>query len=129
MPHTPTDALEKLSDAELNEIFAVEVAALENIHWIDHVRVYGGEYPNVSSVPNFCSSADAVLPFLEKFDWVDISREHEDLPNQWTVAISKQRDRGQLYHAAHRLLSRAAALALIKAKRAEKDAAYWERGE
>lgn len=63
--------------------------------------------------PDYCNDANAVLPLLEKYEYIDISRDVEFLGG-WTVAISVKRE-GGLYHAASPTFPKAAVVALLKA--------------
>lgn len=68
--------------AAINEAVAVHVSKLENLHWIDHVRVYGGAYPDVRSLPDYATSADAVLPLLDKFFYIWSAERDSYMPTE-----------------------------------------------
>jgi hypothetical protein len=61
------DNLDTLSDAELNEAFAVDVAG-----WVMNSTRTSGIDPTKSfegKPPSYATSADAVLPWLERHGW------------------------------------------------------------
>ena len=68
---------------------------------------------------DFAASADAVLPYMRSYEYVDISREHEDPPREWCVVVAVTRE-SRIYIGQSPSFARAACIALILAKRAEK---------
>ncbi len=120
------DSLESLSDQALSEVFACEVAGWKQFG--DHSPAWGcrtGLPPDDVMQPcrPFSTSADAVLPFLEKHfvetEWCSPGQHHPNDPDghQWRIRIP-----GVLVGADGRAptFARAACLALIKAHRAAK---------
>ena len=103
-----SDELDQLSDAALSERFAVEVAGI----WPEN---YSPELHGI-----FATSADAVLPMLRNYEYVDVSREHEDPPREWCVVLSVTRESRPIYFGQAPTFARAACIALLRAKRAEK---------
>jgi len=61
---------------EQQRIAIAEACELKNLHWIDHCLVYGGEYPDVRSVPDYpkdlnaMHEAEKVLTTEQQFDYV-----------------------------------------------------------
>lgn len=100
------DNLDQLSDAALSETFAVEVAGYTK-QWADFTG------PTLT----FATSADAVLP------WVEQHAEHINThrcSSHWTVAICIPNEKRRNFVASASNFPRAACIALIRAKRAEK---------
>ena len=122
-----SDELDKLTDAELSELFAVEVAGwkVEREQFIDYWFDADGDDCNN---PTFATDANAVLPWLEKFkeDCVKIQlvknsiwrftlfKPHVGFGSGNTKCISTCKSIS---------FPRAACIALIRAKRAEKQEA------
>lgn len=107
--------LNELTDAELSECFAVEVAG-----WTKPNGMW--THPNgtpMGFIPPFSTSADAVLPWLEKHLCVSVTW----AANGWHVVIHTETGSGDDYdmpvlgQADDAALSRAACIALIEAKR------------
>ena len=70
-----------------------------------------------ASKRDFATSADAVLPLLEKFVWVDIGRDADYDGGPWHVALAihRESEHGALFTAAEQTLPRAACIALLRA--------------
>ena len=86
MADTQNPELESLTDAQLSEVFAVEVAG-----WVD-VNTIHWQKPDVEKLPHwnrfaplplFAASADAVLPFLEKHS-ISVERVCYE---EWSIVI------------------------------------------
>lgn len=116
---TPSDKLDELTDFELSEVFAKEVAGWRN----DPDEGWYDENGLSRPWPDFAASADAVLPFLEKLPsgceigwWPSVA---------WSVQFYvPSRHPGNCFKSeceAAGTLPRAACIALIAAKRAEKE--------
>lgn len=129
-----TDALDSLPDSALNELFAVEVAELEPIgsragywHSLNRHKIPGARVPEVN-IHLFCIRADAVLPWLQKWNGEagDVAIYSGD--GYWQVSLfegrmdSAKNQSGQAGGSFARAISvpRAACVALIRAKRARK---------
>ena len=137
-----TDQLDQLTDAQLSEVFAREVAAW-GIHsrntafWVDAEKRDGTAFDVRALVGElrFATSADAVLPFLERQrawskgtvgqavtvygERLSPSPKPEGVPDsEWMILAPI----GHHWNEAKPLVSfaRAACIALIRAKRAEK---------
>lgn len=121
--------LSELTGAELNEAFAVEVAGWKRCRspfqsktdpssrgW-DDPKCYGRQ-----ELPKWSISADAVMPWLEKFDCVSISMN----AGTWNVHIYTESGSGETFdmlvlgEADAPTFARAACIALIEWKRREK---------
>ena len=120
------NALDQLTDRELSEVFAVEVAGWEIAHF-NH-PTYGRIGYKVQEelqddvgweFPGFATSADAVLPFLERMCFFTAGREPHLDGKPWYVAVAATEEEGQLNSGLAPTFARAACIALIKAKRAE----------
>lgn len=121
---TPDD-LDSKPERELNELFAVEVAGLTDLHWsavserLSCADPSGGRM----EVPPFSTSADAVLTWLEKWPDVNIHRVGCD---GWQVAImnvkrtAQGEDIGIVSDTWEATFPLAATKALIRAYRAQK---------
>jgi hypothetical protein len=119
------DTLDQLTDAELSEVFAVEVAGF--------IHKPGANWP--WSFPDggvcvhdeqgdFATSADAVLPFTDAFPFCDITRESHLNGKPWSVGVARTIEGDDaVIHALAPTWARAICIALIRAKRAEKGAA------
>lgn len=117
-------ALDQLSDAELSKLFA-EVVRNEFVATNGCCYPTEGHYAVAPlcggwALPPFANSADAVLPFMRNYEYVDVSREHEDPPREWCVVLSPTRTSRPIYIGQAPTFARAACIALIRAKRAEK---------
>ncbi len=135
------DELETLTDAELSELFALEVAGMtkrtEGLFWsADDKRAYiltGSALHDVRKkmrlpctpdlMLSFATDANAVLPFLEKLKkfhiyWDDFRMPAIPLPSSYHIDI-----RGRRLAANVPTLARAICLALVRAKRAAKGGA------
>lgn len=121
-----TDNLDTLRDAELSEVFAVEYAGWREIHPCSCGVQKRGTSPEGKCihVPPFATSADAVLPFLNKWRWMAGNgqplasiRDNDGLMVKM-VKICEP-DLG-LPHAVAPTFARAACIALIRSRRAEK---------
>lgn len=112
-----SDELDSLTDEKLSNKFAVEIAGWisksgSGCNWIEPpTKWYGADGPPLA---NFATSADAVLPFLEKEAEV-VTLRNETTDHRWFVSIKK--NKGQAHTDP---FARCAAIALIRAKRAEK---------
>ena len=106
-----SDELDKLDDAALSEVFAVEVAGWSFLanEW------FAGDFA-MDGLPTFATSADAVLPFLNAAGWRGANVVSG--ADCW-IYIGPLLD----VYAYAPTLARAACLALIRAKRAEKGTA------
>lgn len=115
-----TDNLDTLTDSELNELFAVEVAGLKKHgEGVDGRGWYHSPPPMraISPVGAFTTDANAVLPWLEKELSFNIDRTHlADDDQLYRVSLRKNRDGIGLGPT----LARAAVIALLRAKRASK---------
>jgi len=113
-----TDDLDTKTDAQLSEIFAVEIAGLVK----SKTFTYEGEYSiwldkkGHVDEPNFATSADAVLPWLEKERLAVISCNTKG----WRVEIVRRS--ANVIFAYSDKIARAACIALIRATRARKGA-------
>lgn len=140
------DTLDSLTDAELSELFAVEVAGFTNIRdgypWevndeppevrrVGRVKLFDSDSlpTDPVEVPDFATSADAVLPWLEKTRWAGHSNGMTGSTNGYPHASidiyllgGLARARGECFHgdSLTRSFARAACLALLRAKRASK---------
>jgi hypothetical protein len=122
-----TPELESMPDAQLAEVFAVECAGWTKLtdewrdkhFWSDKYKwLPAGEYPAVSPVREcfFATSADAVLTFLEAArDW----RAYRD---QYSEVIRVSVGLVCVNIGVAPTFARAACIALIRAKRAQKGA-------
>lgn len=111
------DNLDTLSDAELNECFAVEVAGWTSY---DGRRLISPQpRRRIVIPPDFVFDANAVLPWLEKAGNPKIHWAYFGDP-EWQVSLFPN---GTEVVAIAPTFARAAAIALIRAKRAEAPAA------
>ncbi len=133
-----TDELDNLSDEKLSELFALEVAGMtkrtEGLFWsADDKRAYiltGSALHDVRKkmrlpctpalMLSFATDANAVLPWLERAGYFF---RVSGIRAQWTVQIWNCRGEQPDGVATSATLSRAACVALILAKRAEKGGA------
>lgn len=114
-----TDDFSAKTDRELEELFVREIAAWHNGDE-KNGEYRGYQYDakgNITQlglhVPCFCSSADAVMPWLERWRYADL--EWNRITESWQVSLQ----RGEFVGRAD-TFARAAVIALIRAKRAEK---------
>lgn len=112
--------IEQLPDAQLSAIFAREVAgwAGDFVYWKDAEGKEVTDDEEYPIAPFFATSADAVMPFVEK---VACSPHRRRLPDAWLFFVALQD--GTYVKAEATTFARAACIALIKAKRAEKERA------
>lgn len=124
------DNLDALSDAALDEIFAVEVAGWTNIDTylgrnpLPFTRSFRGGtddgltegedtlWHEIKRLPNFTTDANAVLPWLEKQEWSLYFDQGEMNPYILTIEYPEK-----LKAVEAPTFARAAVLALIRAKR------------
>ena len=111
--------LEDMTDAELSEAFALEVAGWrKNImdEWEDtNGKAIWDDFTDWPGNPNFATSADAVLPWLEKYGKFNI---HHSNGGIYEVEIDRLGQQPcNFYFGSATTMARAAAIALIKAKR------------
>lgn len=128
--------LDALTDAELSELFAVEVAGFAGVRdgtpWevndeppavrrVGRVKLHDtSKEAVVMEVPDYATSADAVLPWLEKEKACEAFRVYqrtgglvdESLPLIWRVRVAFASPCAEAA-----TFARAACLALIRAKR------------
>lgn len=117
------DELDSLSDQELSERFAVEVAGWTRGYLGNPTMWVHPDGAPMGFIPEFSRSADAVLPFCEKFDNTVIVFNS----GSWSVEIQKETGtvEGEDYDIVSIAeyddpkLARAACLALLKAKEAK----------
>lgn len=109
-----TDNLDQLTDAELDEVFAVEVAGWTvdkslcddpQCHMM-HESICGPEGESIT--PHFSTSMDALMPWLETMDDATITR----LGPRWLVQML-----GGVTETETNSLPRAVCIALIRANR------------
>ncbi len=108
------DNLDTLSDAQLNDAFAVEVMTLlcTEGHW--HSKpVFPGAAVTHHRIHMLCADANAVLPWLEKHGHAGA----EFRGGSWFVFLWSMADVPQ---ATAPTFARAAVIALLRAKRAQK---------
>lgn len=117
-----TDDLDKKTDDHLNALFSEEVAGIRPIcHCGDYVDTHGhnsGHSPVVmkdADEPNWCSDANAVLPWLEKFGWMGTSGAKEGAA---VKVLAGPQPHVFEVRANAPTFARAAVLALLRAKRA-----------
>lgn len=75
----------------------------------------GGIAKDIAPIPRFTRSADAVLPLLEKWEYVDVNRDKDFERGPWGVAISSKRDVAQLFIGSGSTMAIAACIALLRA--------------
>jgi hypothetical protein len=125
--------LDQLSDRELSEVFAVEVAGWKR--FVEKLRFVGGEEDQVrfrpagrhdekgywSELPvDYATDANAVLPHLEQMGFCTADREPHLEGWPWYVAVAATLEGDDPLHSAIApTFARAACVALIKAKRTE----------
>jgi len=116
--------LEEMTDAELSEAFALEVAGWTKDSDGDWWSA-GGFVRDFSGNPMFATSADAVLPWLEKKEVVEVI--YNNNPNSCAAGFSVKvsdaftedlkEPKGRSGWVMAATFARAACIALIKAKR------------
>lgn len=130
-----SDNLDIISDAALNEVFAVEVAALTEIRDSTRwemtdppddpiVRVGRDDNGGKNAVKDFSTDANAVLPWLEKqralnFNVAAAMGTRITTGVVWSVRLIDLRD-NQMMQGEAPTFARAVCIALIRAKRAAK---------
>jgi len=102
-----TDTLDSLTDSQLSEAFAVECAG-----WAPKTIVFEGDDITLEP-PSYATSGDAVLPFLVDAPFMSCW----STAGGWVITIN---DGAQF--ASAKTFSRAACIALLRAKRAAKPA-------
>lgn len=115
------DNLDSLPDAQLDELFAVEICGF---HYVDYTRRCYREKPTELlnalqggfNLPPFCASADSVLSFLEKYGDADITYTKHCGNARYVVSVRRDS------RAVDSKLARAIVLCLLRARRAEKGA-------
>ena len=109
-----TDDLDAKTEEEISEIFAVEVAG----YWKSPSGFYHlGNCVCCSLSFSFATSFDAVQPWMEKYDMVDIF-----YSNEYKIWHAKVWNNGATHNSVcAKTLPRAACIALIRAKRREKE--------
>ncbi len=120
-----TDNLDSLSDSALSEVFAVEIGGWNKIERVPRHprfasvlwRKAGVLGANRRSAPSFATDANAVLPFLEPLEYVV---GHE--PNA-AHRVQLWVDGVWMADGSAPTLAKAAAIALIRATRAQKGGA------
>lgn len=115
-----TDNLDALTDAQLSEVFAVEVAGFKK----DADGWFVPPLPRriallLHELPPFATSADAVLPHANKRKWWV---QHTDNPTE-PIRVRFDHDQGPCAEGKPEQLARLFSIALIRAKRAEKGGA------
>jgi len=115
------DDLDNKTNPQLNEIFAVEVAALEVrkalSDGVDYWCRPRGGFAWLCG-EEYADSADAVLPWLSKCDWVGINRNSNT--KKWDVQLDLDSDNEIETAAKSATFARAATIALIRAERMKK---------
>jgi hypothetical protein len=106
---------DSLTDAQLNELFAVEVAGWSSGGWSAwHKEDEGTD--RVIREPAFTTDANAVLPWLEKGgEWQASKRQ-----GQWMVSFYEPKGDMYAHLSVAPTFARAAVIALIRAVRASK---------
>jgi len=122
------------TDEQLNAAFAEKVAGWrpseqEIAAWQTWAQISGCDTSrdNAESTakmcdrPHFCTSADAVLPWLESWAYVDISRDTDYNAGPWSCGVAKSTDSqfGKLYHGPGETLAHAVVVALLRANGVE----------
>ena len=117
------DSLESLSDQALSEVFAVEVAGWSDFG--EHSRAWGCRtgFPPLGEgcmgpCPPFATSADAVLPHLEKWHVESANL----LTQGWLTIVKANAASREYQRGIAPTFARAVCLALIKTHRAAKSA-------
>lgn len=115
-----TDELDSLPDAKLSEVFAMEVAGwkkVEDCGWSDSDDEMIWDYAEDElASPIFATSADAVLPWLMQIEWWGDGIKSK----QRLVGVDVNTKPGYCVQAIAPTFARAACIALIRAKRAQK---------
>lgn len=112
------DELVTMADAELSRTFAMEIAGWA--HHPQHQAIWHDELDRNVDQPRFSTDANAVLPWLEKWLYVDIHRDEDFAVGPWAVAISREREYTPLFNGHGKTFARAACIALIRSKRGAK---------
>lgn len=121
-----TDSLDSLPDAKLSEVFALDVAGwkkVEDCGWSDSDDEMIWDYAEDElASPVFAKSADAVLPYIDAMGLAEVNQWlanfGEPIPvKKWHVRVLV---RGQFVEGEATTFTRAACIALIRAKRAQK---------
>jgi hypothetical protein len=97
-----SDTLDQLTDAELSEVFAVEVAGIPRLGFV----ITDSPAPR----PLFATSADAVLPFLEQA--LPNCCRPSSLGGRWEIEVAHG-------YGCAPTLARAACIALLRAERSK----------
>ncbi len=123
-----SDNLDQLSDAALSEVFAVEVAGflpMDHMLWdVGACRLpfcrerSDGRWIATGNLP-FATSADAVLPCMRDIQWT-ARNGHDYCDEMHRVTILRNGSGHIIAEAFAPTFARAACIALIRAKRAEK---------
>lgn len=111
-----SDDLDSLTGEKLSEVFAEKVAGWTNIGDCscgDHKRGTPPKGGSARHVPNFATSADALLPYLQKCEDID-ARFCPQIGHRWQVTVFRP---GVVANGSASEFARAAALALIRAER------------
>ena len=117
-----SDELESLTDGQLSEVFAVEFAGFTRIETTQCGVVWKdaeGAVAQLRHIHRFATSADAVLPFLQKAPAPSLS--FAPALGTWCVSITVISGRyTREFLGYDTTLARAACIALIRAARAQK---------
>lgn len=109
------------TNAELNAAFATEICGYKFLHAEHrfdsgvHVAIDGISKPDgqwLSAIPDFCSDANAVLPWLEKFNGPLNGPDVSFQSGQWEVVLNGCTTRER---AVHSVFPKAAVIALLRA--------------
>ena len=109
------------TDDELNAAVATHVCGYAGVDGgmmrLPDTRMRGNVFESWKRVPPYATSADAVLPLLDGFEWVDIGKDVDYNDGPWAVSISRQRAgaMGALFIGSAPALARAACIALLRA--------------
>lgn len=115
------DILDKLRDDTLSEIFAVEVAGWELVADFENRKMWKTPQGLIwGGATSFATSADAVLPWLEKHGYAKAQLvSGSDQPMLWYISYPVKSGWDEV-HGKAPTFARAACIALIRAKRAAK---------
>jgi hypothetical protein len=111
-----TDELDKMSEAELNRIFAVEVAGWHADLPIQYTSGYRPGSDRPEPIPPYATDANAVLPWLEKNDSWHGGYDGTGGPITYECEVFS---RASYFKAMAPTFARAACVSLIRAKRAQ----------
>ena len=121
-----TDELDTLTDTQLSEAFAVEVAGwTKNVHEGCDVIPYGyvdwedAEGKTHDKYPTFATDANAVLPWMERAHCLASYLVVAEIGLRWTVGTIVVTKTLDMIEGVAETLPRAACIALIRAKRKE----------